>query len=42
MLQRPVELVPLRRPQFVEVGVDLLAGVFENLFARQYGLGDFV
>ena len=42
MLQRPVELVPLRRPQLVEVGVDLLAGVFEKLFARQYGLGDFV
>ena len=35
MLQRPVELVPLRRAQLVEVGVDLLAWVFEQLFARR-------
>ena len=33
MLQRAVELVPLRRPQLVEVRVDLLARPSAPLFA---------
>ncbi len=42
MLERAVELVPLRRAQLVEVSVDLLAWVFEELLAREYRFGDVV
>ena len=53
MLERPVELVPLRRPELVEVAVDLLAGlraaftvvaaqVLENFLAREDSLRNVV
>ncbi len=42
VLQRAVELVPLRGPQLFEVGADLLARVLEHVLARQNGLRDLV
>ena len=53
MLQRAVELVPLRRAQLVEIAVDALARlraalavaaaqVLEHLLAREDGLGDVI
>ena len=53
MLQRAVDRVPLRRPQFFEIGVDALARllaalavvaaeVLDDLFALEDGLGDVV
>ncbi len=42
MLQRPVELMPLRRAELVEEGVHLLARELENLLARENGLRNVV
>ena len=53
MLQRAVELVPLRRPQLVEVGVDPLARlraafavaaaqILDDFLTRENRLGDLV
>jgi hypothetical protein len=42
MLECPVELVPLCRAQLEEVSVDLIAGVFQDLFAREHRLRYFV
>ena len=42
MLERAVELVPLRGAQLVEIGVYLFARVLEDLLAREDGLRDVV
>ena len=42
MLQRAIELVALRRAQFVEIRVHLVTRVLQNLFAREHRLGDIV